>query len=76
MTTDDALLAMLKVKNCRKQAMDVYTFLNGVGNSFDNSDPDFKEIREAVYECVLNMDRAARIVSHIAATKARVPDVL
>ena len=73
MTTDDAMLAMLKVKNCRKQTMEVYTFLNGVGNTFDNADPDFKEIREAVYECVLNMDKVARLVGHIAATKARVP---
>ena len=73
MTTDDARVGMLKVRNLREGLMDSYEYLHTVGNPYDKLDPDYISIVNTLYDCVTHMDRISKTISAFATSKARDP---
>lgn len=73
MTTDDARVGMLKVRNLREGLMDSYEYLQTVGDPYDKMDPDYRSIVNSLYACVTHMDRISKIISDFATSKARDP---
>ncbi len=73
MTTDDARVIMLKARNLREGLMDLYEYLQTVGNTYDKMDPNYKSALNTVYECVSHLDRSSKVISEFVTTKARNP---
>ena len=71
MTIDDVRLGMWKVKNLRRDLMDSYTYLIGVGNAYDRVDREFIAITESLYDCILQVDKVSEVIDHFANAKAR-----
>ncbi len=74
MTSDDARVAMLKMRNLRESLMDSFTYLQGIGDAYDTTDTEFKSIMTDLYGCIQHVDRASESISCFATTKARNPD--
>ncbi len=74
MTSDDARVGMLKMRNLRETLMDAFTYLQGIGDAYDTTDKEFKDIMTALYGCIQHVDKASESISRFATTKARNPD--
>ncbi len=73
MTSDDARLGMLKVRNLREVLMDSYTYLQGIGDAYDKTDGEFKAILAELYGCIQHVDKVSCGISRFATVKARNP---